>query len=127
MKTKLTELANKLKIEWDEAICLRDTKLDPAEWTGNGKNTWLTPEAAVKLELAVVVPPVVPNLLTGLVIYEAPNPSAVYAVIKGIRGKWPVFIPRRLHGKLIGKNIPIHAITDIKGTTYRHASLTGHY
>jgi hypothetical protein len=127
MKTKLTDLAKKLKIEWEEALRLRDTKLHPAEWTGNGKNTWLTPEATVKLELAVVVPPVVPDLLKGRVIHEAPNPSAVYVIIEGKPGKLPVFIPRRLHGKLIGKNIPIHAITDIKGTTYRHASLTGHY
>lgn len=127
MKTKLTDLAKKLKIEWDEAVKLRDSKLDPAEWTGTGKNTWLTPEAAKKIELAVVIPPVVPDLLYGIALLQAPNPYIVYAKIEGIEGKHPVFIPRRLHGKLIGKRIPIHAITDAKGTTYRHAVLTGPY
>lgn len=126
MKQKLTELAKKLKIDWAEAERLRDTKLEPSEWTGKGKNTWVTEEAAVKLTLAVEVPPVVPDLIYGLVVENALNPNLVYVSMDG-GPKVPVFIPRRFYDKLIGKKIPIHAITDAKGTTYRHAQLTGHY
>jgi hypothetical protein len=127
MKTKLSELAKKLKIDWAEAERLRDTKLEPEEWTGKGKNTWLNEEGAAKIELSVAVPPVVPDRFEGTVIAAAYNPSVVWCVFPHIPTKTPVFIPRRLHGNLIGKKIPVHAITDAKGTTYRHASLTGRY
>ena len=127
MKTKLTELAKKLKINWEEAEKLRDTKLEPNEWTGKGKSSWLLPEAVVKIELAVLVPPVVPDIIYGLVIEPALNPNLVIVRLQGDYRKTPVFIPRRLHGRLIGKKIPIHAITDATGTTYRYAPLTGKY
>jgi hypothetical protein len=127
MKTKLTELAKTLKIEWGEAEKLLATKLEPTEYTGKGKNTWVTPEGRAKLELAVYVPPVVPDRFEALVLQPALNQNIVWAKLPHLEGKTPVFIPRRLHGKLIGKKIPVHAITDSKGTTYRHASLTGHY
>lgn len=127
MKTKLTELAKKLKIDWTEAERLRDAKLDPEDWTGKGKNTWLTPEGATKIELAVDVPPVVPDRFDGIVIGEAHNPNIVWCVFPHKPTRTPVFIPRRLRGSLMGKKIPVHAITDSKGTTYRHAALTGRY
>lgn len=127
MKEKLTDLAKKLGITWDEAQRLRDTKLKPDQWAGKGKNTWLTEEAVRMIALAVQVPPVVPDVLYGEVIMAAPNPNLVMVKLEGDYRKTPVFIPRRLHGRLIGKRIPIHAITDATGTTYRHAQLTGPY
>jgi hypothetical protein len=127
MKTKLTELAKKLKIDWAEAEKIRDTKLELYEWTGKGKNTWLTPEGATKFELAVNVPPVVPERLTAFVVSDALNERIVWGLIEGVEGRVPVFIPRRLRGNLIGKKIPVHAIQDRSGITYRHASLTGQY
>ena len=127
MKTKLTELAKRLNVSWAEAEKIRDTKLEESEWTGRGKNTWLTPEAVHKFELAVEIPPVVPEIIHGYVIRQAYNPNYVYASLAKDTPLVPVAIPRRLHGKLIDKKIPIHAITDAKGTSYRHATLTGHY
>ena len=130
MKTKLTDAAVKLRLSWDEAISLRDKKLDPSEWTGKGKNTWLTEEGMNKLEIAVAVPLAVPTRLKAQWVADAPNPNWVYATIEGRQGKHPVAIPRKLRGKLgdagkPGKSFEVHAITDVTGTTYRHASLAG--
>lgn len=127
MKVKLTELAKELGKTFNELHELKLEKLVAGEYTGSGRNTWLTPEAVDKLRLACVIPPAVPTVLDAEVIKDAPNPNWVYAIISGIEGKKPVAIPRKLHGKLMGKPIKVHAITDATGTTYRHASLTGHH
>lgn len=127
MKVKLTELAKTLGKTYEEMNRLKEEKLVDGEYTGKGKNTWLLEEAAEKLRLAVEIPAVVPTVLEARVLHDAPNPNWVYAIIPDINGKRPVAIPRRLRGKLIGKPIKIHAITDATGTTYRHASLTGHH
>lgn len=130
MKTKLTELAKTLNIEWDEALKLRDTKLETSEWTGKGKNTWLTPQAATKIELAADIPPAVPDVLYARHVRNCNNPQWIRAKIEGFTGNpstYDILIPRRLYGKLEGKRFPIHAITDEKGTTYRYAKLTGRY
>jgi len=102
-----------------------------SQMTGKGKNTWLTPEGADTLRLWKEVPEVVPTTLYGYVLFDAPNPNWVYAKIDNIDGKHPVAIPRKLRGKLgpkerggKGKRIPIHAITDATGTTYRYGPLT---
>lgn len=127
MKVKLTELAKKLGKTFDELHQLKLDKLVAGEYTGSGRNTWLIEEAAEKLRLAVELPPAVPTVLDARVLHDAPNPNWVYAIIQDVNGKRPVAIPRRLRGKLSGKPIKVHAITDATGTTYRHASLTGHY
>jgi hypothetical protein len=127
MKIKLTELAKKLGMTFDEAHQLKLDKLVAGEYKGSGRNTWLTPEAAEKLRLAMEIPAVVPTVLDAKVLHDAPNPNWVYAIIQDVNGKRPVAIPRRLRGKLVGKPIKVHAITDATGTTYRHASLTGHH
>ena len=126
MKVKMTELGKKLGKSYEEMVALRDEKLVSGEWRGTGRNTWLLPEAAEKLELACKLPPAVPQILRAVVLYDAPNPNWVYGIIDGVEAKQPIAIPRRLHGKLAGKRIEAHAITDATGTTYRHASLYGH-
>ena len=127
MKLKLTELAERLGIPFKEALRLKQEKLAASELTGIGTNTMVTEKGAEEIELAVAVPLAVPTQHEGVVLREAPNPNYVYAKLNGIEGAWPVVIPRRLRGKLLGKRIPIHAITDANGTTYRHANLTGHH
>ena len=130
MKVRLTKIAQELGITYEEAQKLKGTKLDPTNYSGRGKGTWLTEEGARKLSLAIDIPAVVPEVLEARHIRDAPNPNWCYVVIKGFKGNpstYPVAIPRRLHGKLNGKNFPIHAITDSTGTTYRHAQLTGRY
>jgi hypothetical protein len=131
MKVKLTELAEELKIGFEEAQAVANEKLMKTQMTGKGRNTWLTEEGAATLRLWKEVPEVVPTTLYGYVLYDAPNPNYVYAKIDGRDGKVPVVIPRKLRGKLgpkekgtKGKRIPIHAITDATGTTYRYGPLT---
>lgn len=128
MKTKLTELAVELDYDFNKLLKLKNEKLEPHEVTGTGKNTWVTPEGRAKLEVAVLAPPAVPNVLEGCVITTAPNRKWVYCKIEGIEGKHPVMISNKMVAeRYIGKKIPIHAITDKTGTTYRHASLTSAY
>ena len=125
-KIKLTQLAIELKKPFAELMSIKDEKLERSEWTGTGKNTWLTPEGAEKMKLAVEVPLAVPAILQAFGLHDAANPNWVYCRIEGFDGKKPVAIPRRLHGRLVGKTFPIHAISDATGTTYRHATLTGY-
>lgn len=122
MKTKVTKIANAWQMPFDDLIVYVKQKVSPQHITGVGRSTWVTEEGMQELTIALQAPSAVPDVLYGLVKKAAPNPKWVYTAIDGI-GRRPVFIPRKLHGKLIGKRIPIHAITDTTGTTYRHAAL----
>jgi len=125
-KTKLTSLVKTLNRPFDELMTIKAEKLEHSEWTGTGRNTWLTPEGVEKMRLAVEIPLAVPVIVKGLCLHDAANPNWVYCKLDGLEGKKPVAIPRRFHGRLVGKTIPIHAISDATGTTFRHASLTGY-
>ena len=122
MKTKLTKIANAWQMPFDDLIVYVTKKVSPQYITGTGRSTWLTEEGLEELEIALQAPSAVPDVLYGTVKREAPNPIWVYTAIEGV-GQFPVFIPRKLRGKLINKRIPIHAITNNTGTTYRHAAL----
>jgi hypothetical protein len=126
MKTKITELAKDLGLDVDKLLELKDSKLMEGDWSGKGKNTWFTEDAVKKIFFALELPEVLPNVLYGTYLHEAPNPRWVYAKIEGVDGKRPVLIPSKLRDKLKGKKFPINAITDSKDTTYRHAGLTGY-
>lgn len=127
MKVKLTELAKELEIDFNEALKIKNLKLDRHEVTGTGKNTWLTEEGRRKFEIAVMAENAVPDVVYGKVLHEAPNRKWVYVNPDGQEGKFPALIPKRLIGRLVGKRIPLHVITDANGSTYRHASLTDNY
>lgn len=103
----------------DEVLDLASKKLTSGV-TGAGKNTWYSHEATETLKLAREAPLAVSDKLKGLVLAPCRNPTWVYAKIDGIDGKRLVHISRRYTGLLIGKRIPIEAITDANGTTYRH-------
>jgi len=124
-KMKITTLAKELKMDIHALVALKSKKLASAHFTGLGKNTWLTPEGAELLRLAVLAPLAVPNRLGAMVIRDANNPRWVYAKLDGAEGKVPVAIPMKLRGRLAGKHIEVEAITDATGeTTYRHAILS---
>jgi len=126
MKVKITELAEELGVNVNELLEVKASKLTEDDWTGRGKNTWFTEDAVDKIRLALDVPELSPDVVYATFLHAAPNNRWVYAKIQGVDGKRPVFIPKKLRGKLKDKKFPVHAITDIKGTTYRHASLTGY-
>ncbi len=119
MKTNVKVLADKMNLTVDDLLKLASQKLTTGV-TGTGKNTWFSQEATETLLLAKEAPMAVSDKLKGLVLHAARNPTWVYAKIDGIDGKKLVHISRRYTGMLIGKRIPIEAITDDKGTTYRH-------
>lgn len=123
---RLVDLAEKMGISFPDAVALKDAKLTDKEWVGAGRSTVLTNEAAHKLELASDIPAAVPSVFKATVLGAAPNPAWVFCAIEGVAGKKPVLIPYKLRGKLNGKPINVHAITDESGTTYRYAPLTGH-
>lgn len=128
MKTRITELAKRNDVEIDEALKIVAKKLDPSEITGTGKNTWVNEEGVAKFETAVLAENAVPDLVYGRVLREAPNRKWVYVQFDDTKEIKPAMIPSRLIGRIrLGKVIPLHAITDAKGTSYRHAALTGLY
>lgn len=124
MKTKLTDLADELKIEFTEAVRLKNEHVSPQHLSGTGRNTWLTEAGVQQFIIASEAKEAAPKLLKAKVLHEAANSRWVFAIIDGVDGKKPVLIPPRLRDRLIGKSIYVHAITDANGTTYRHESLT---
>jgi|TARA_R110000796_G_scaffold35270_1_gene90778 hypothetical protein len=126
MKTKITDLAKRFDVSVDELLEIKQKKLTKEDWTGRGKGTWFTEDGVEKVFLELEAPDVLPELLYGTFLHEAPNDRWVYAKIEGVDGKTAVLIPRKLRAKLKGKKFPIHAITDNRDTTYRHAALTGY-
>lgn len=119
MKIKITDLAEQLGTSVNELILLKE-KLTPEQWTGRGKNTWFTEEAADILRLALDIPEIVPDRMQGVVLYQARNPNYVFVKLNGKDGKVPVCIPRRLRDMLTGKRINVEAIIDERGTSYRY-------
>lgn len=124
-KMRLTTLAKELGWDINQLVRLKGQKLSPDHYKGYGKNTWLTVEGAEILRLATEAPLAVPNKFTGIVLCVARNPRWVYAKLDGREGRVAVAMPRRLIPRLmVGKKIPIDAITDASGeTTYRHEML----
>lgn len=53
-------------------------------------------------------------------LHEANNRRFVFAKIQDVEGKHPVLIPKRLAGKLRGKNFKVERIEDNSGVSYRH-------
>jgi hypothetical protein len=59
--------------------------------------------------------------LSGKVVRPAANPSWAYVKIDGFNSLVPVAVPRRYRERIVGKVIPIEAISDATGeTTYRY-------
>lgn len=124
-KIKIITLADEMGKTVNELLKIKSAKLTQhLHYSGYGKNTYFTEEAAELIKLSIEVPLAVPNKFKALVLMEARNPRWVYAKLEGYEGKVPVAIPRKLRGKLVGKNINVDAITDSAGgTTYRHEML----
>lgn len=116
-------LAEELGKTVEEIDQVRQSKLSASQWVRRGKGVSLSEAGAATIRGHFEVCEVYPAKLRAYVKAEAPNPRFVWCVFDGMEGRWPVAIPRRLHGKLLGKYITVDAITDINGTTYRHESL----
>lgn len=122
---RFTDLADELGITNIQLSKLRDAKCAPGDYYVKDNRRWFTEAGADKLRLAKDVPLAVPDRIGGWVVRAAPNPRWVYAELDSEKGKVvPVAIPRRLHGRLIGKRITVDIIKDAEGgVSYRHESL----
>lgn len=123
---KITDLATELDKSVNELVKLKSGKLQKdIHYRGYGKNIVFTSAGAELMRMAFSVPLSVPDRLKAAVLSDAANPRWVYCKIFGRDGRVPVAIPRKLRGKLLGKNIYIHEIKDANGgTTFRHESLS---
>lgn len=123
---RFTDLADELGVSNPQLAKLRDSKCAPGDYyIGTDNRRWFTEAGADKLRLAKEVPLAVPDRAGGWVVRAAPNPRWVYAELDNDKGRVvPVAIPRRLHGRLIGKRITVDIIKDaLGGVSYRHESL----
>ena len=119
-KRKLVTVAEEFDVEFDEAIKIVKEKI-PAEYvTGKGKNTWISEEAQDILDDGLFIDEIIPRNYIGRVLNECPNPRYNSVHCREIGKRVPVMIPRKLHGKLIGKAITFEAVEDSKGVSYRY-------
>ena len=116
-------LAEELGKTVEEIDVVRGSKLSTKHWTRRGKGISLSDEGADIIRGHFDIPEAFPSKHRAFVKAEARNPSWVWCVLDGMEGRFPVAIPRRLRGKLVGKYITVDAITDINGTTFRHEAL----
>jgi hypothetical protein len=124
MSITLNRLAKELNKGKLELEATAKAKLKEGQWF---LNKWgsisFTPEGAELMRLEDAVPLAVPTVFQGMVKAACPNPRYVEAILETQPFKRKVYcaIPRRLYGRLIGKRIIVHAITDAQGnTSYRH-------
>lgn len=120
---RLKELAEELEKPPEEILGVVEHKLSSSQWERRGRGIFVSEEGAELVRANYVIPEVVPDKFTAYVKAEARNPVWVYIVIPGMEGRHLALIPRRLCGKLVGKTIVVDAITDAKGTTFRHEDL----
>lgn len=121
-KKRLQTIMNEVKTDFDFDQCLQicKDKLEPSMLSGKGKNTWISEEGQELLNVALIVPEIVPKHHKGRVIRLAPNPSYVYAKVQEIEKVIPVVVPRRMQKTFLGKSILIEEIADKVGSSFRY-------
>lgn len=117
------ELADEIGKTVKEIEVVRKTKLTTSQWKKVKGGFFYTEAGAEIIRGHFIVPEVFPRKYKAYVKSEANNPRFVWALIEGLEGRYPVLIPRKLRGKMLGKYITVDAITDINGTSYRHEAL----
>lgn len=116
-------LAEELGKTPEEIDTVRLTKLSTDQWARRGRGISITDDGAEIIRGHFDIPEIYPTKHKAYVKAECSNPRFVWCVIEGLEGKFPVYIPSRLRGKLVGKFITVDAITDAAGITYRHEAL----
>jgi hypothetical protein len=119
----MKKLAEELGKPLEQIEAVREAKLSSTQWSRRGRGISLTDEGEKTIRGHFVIPEAFPPKKKAFVKRPANNPRFVWCVIEGLEGTFPVAIPRRFHGKLVGKYITVDAISDNSGTTYRHEAL----
>ncbi len=117
------KLAEELGKTLEEIEAVRLSKLSTTQWCKRGVGVSLTPEGSDIIRMHFLVPEAFPTKHKAFVREEARNPRFVWCNLDGLEGRFPVAIPKKFRGKLVGKYITVDRITDIHGTTYRHEAL----
>lgn len=86
-------------------------------------NAWaITEYIANRIDQELSIPEEIQSVMyNAQFLHNANNPKYVFAKIIGFEGKHPVLVPRRLQGRLQGKNFKVEKIEDNTGVTFRHA------
>ncbi len=118
-KIRLTQLAEKYDVPFEEAFEIVKEKLPEDQVTGKGKLTWIGEVGQEILENSMMIDEITPKHYVGQILSECPNDRYNYTYSKEIKKKVPVLIPARFRGKMVGKTITFEGIEDGKGVTYR--------
>jgi len=119
-KIKLSQLAEKYDIPFEEALKIAKEKLPEDQVTGSGKLTWIGIEGQEILDNSMMIDEITPKHYKGTVLSECPNNRYNYVYNKEIGKRVPVLIPSQRRGKMVGKTITFEAIEDSNGVTYRY-------
>jgi hypothetical protein len=113
-----------MKIDVEQLLAQAAKVIKPGMSTGKGKNTWFTEAGTDLIRQSEESPLTVAHRYEAYGVKTAPNPRWLYCTIDTFKGKIPVAIPRKMQDRLVGKHFTVEAIQDIKGTTFRHESLS---
>lgn len=131
MKKRLTTIIKELEDDpneihyesksFEEVLEICKDKFDPACFTGSGKNTWVAADCQEELKDALRIPEIAPEILEGLVVRLAPNPSYVYCLVQGkLKKVVPVVVPKKMQRIMLHKKIKVQRIQDESGETFRY-------
>lgn len=119
-KKKLKEIADSYEVDFQEALDIVKRKIPADHITGRGLNTWLTEEACSAIDDGLFIDDIIPKNYSGKVLSECPNKKFNYVYSKEIKKRVPVLMPRKLRGKMVGKNILFEGIENETGISYRY-------
>jgi len=120
VKIRLTEIAKKLNISFEEAMKLKEEKLCSDMAKGKGKNTWIDEEGQAILIDSMDVPEAVPKHHRGVVHSHCRNPNYMYVIIPNPARKVATAVPRKFYNKMRGKKVTIEEIKDVNGSSFRY-------
>jgi hypothetical protein len=124
MDISIKQLSEELKTTTQKLVKLSSDKLSSVEQYVKDGTKFITEEGIEKIKLAIRVPLALPDRRKARAIKNAPNPRWLYCKVAGVEEIVPVAIPRRLHGRLMNKQIYVHVIKDANGgVSYRHETL----
>ena len=130
MKKRLTTIIKELEDDpnevhyesrsFEEVLEICKDKFDPACFTGTGKNTWVAADCQEDLKDALRIPEIAQELLQGIVVRLAPNPSYVYCFLQKLKKVVPVVVPKKMQRRMLHKKVKVQRIQDESGETFRY-------
>jgi hypothetical protein len=118
-----SELMSELGVPIPERKAVRDRLLGPDDWFKKGRQIMIRPAGETKLRVWKEEPSLVAEIKSFSVCQIPANPRYVMIDVGG--RACPCVIPSRLKPTFgRGKKIRVQCVTDEKGTSYRHESIS---